>query len=108
MTTAAKILDQKITALEVEKAELLGRITAAEGRDCKAELARNRARIHQLYGKTTLTGPEIYDLNIAGQSLSWLPLFEKELVVLAKTLKARVDAIDKELATIIESPAGGR
>ena len=103
MTTAAKLLDQRITALEVEKAELLGRITAAETRDCKAELARNRARIHQLYGKTTLTAPEINDLNISGQSLAWLPLFEKELVALAKTLKARVEKIDEELAGLTAS-----
>jgi len=105
ITTRAKLTEQRIVAFQVERAELLGRITAAESRDCKAELARNRARIHLLYGKTTLTSAEIYDLNTAVQSLAWLPLFEKELLTLAKTLKARVEKIDEELAglTALES-----
>jgi hypothetical protein len=103
MITAAKIRNQKITALEVEKTELLNRITAAEGRDCKAELARNEARFFDLYGKLAQTLPEIADLNTCVQSFAWLPLLEKKLLVLAKTLKARVEKIDEELASLTAS-----
>jgi hypothetical protein len=100
LTTAAKIVGQRIASLEREKTEMLNRIASVEGRDCKAELARNRARIHQLYGKTSLSGPEIYDLNTSTQSLSWLPLLERELLALAKALRARLAAIETELGEI--------
>ena len=100
MTLAANRTGQRIESLQREKTELLNRIIAAESRDCRAELARNRARIHELYGQTSLTAAQYVDLNTAVQSLSWLPLLEKELAILAKMLKARLGEIEKSLAEL--------
>ena len=100
LTMRSKLTGQRIESLQREKTELLNRITAAEGRDCKAELARNEARFFDLYGKTGHTFSEIADLNTCVQSFSWLPLLEKKLLALAKALKVRLGEIDAALAEL--------
>ena len=100
LTVQARVTGQRIGNLETERTGILQRLANIGENDLKSKLAANRARIHQLYGKPTLTGVETNDLNLAVASLAWFPLLEKEVVVIKKDLQTRLEKVEAQLAEL--------
>jgi len=102
-TTGAKILEQKISTLEVERIAIQQRLGTIEAQDFKARLERCRATVRQLYGITNLSPAQIVSLNEAGHGLAWIPELAKEIPSILKTLKTRLSEIDKEIEALESS-----
>jgi hypothetical protein len=100
MTTAAKILEQKLSSLNNERAELLSRIGIIESRNFAAEKAQAQDTFNRFYGVFALETHQLTALNAAIIFLDTVAVTERLAPPLAKKLKLRVSDIDEEIANL--------
>jgi len=99
-TTAANILEQRISGLTSERTAIQQRLANIEGNDVKARLEQCRATVRDLYGITNLGSGQIVSLNEATIALAWLPELAKEIPAIVKNLKGRLAEIDAEIKSL--------
>lgn len=100
LAVAANLLNQRLSALDIERTAILQRLTNIESRNFASEKAQAQDTFNRFYGVHALEHHQLTALNSAIIFLDTVAVTERLAPPLAKKLKIRVSEIDEEVANL--------